>query len=205
MITYILGNSIKKRAQFAKINNDEELYIDDMHIACDTVSKGIYYYAVERRLFKNMRACDFVAYSRSLFDAQATNFKQIKRIMKGVGYKGRITKKLSKVSDVDYLKILLASRIKDTTRTVYFNLDEWKYSAKNVKRMKKLFSELVELSVLALVSDIRFCEYGNDVLYFTKGSDLVVLDCELKRKKTSKRRILSMLRRENNVQKEVLP
>ncbi len=199
MVTYILGNSIKKRAQFSKINNEEELYIDDMHIACDIVSKGIYYYAVEGRLFKNMRACDFVAYSRSLFDAQATNIKHLKRIMKAVGYNGLISKKLSKVSDIDYLKILVASKIKDTTRAIYFNLDEWKYTAKNAERMKKLFSGLSELSVFALVSDIRFSSGGNDVLYLTSAHDLVLLDGEFRRIKTSKRRVLSMLKCENSI------
>ncbi len=198
MITYILGNSIIKRTQFSRINNEEEVYIDDLHISCDVVRNGIYCYATECRPFKNMRVCDFVLYSRSLFDNEINDVKQVKKIMRSVGYRGCLTRKLSTVNKVDYLRTLIASRIKDTTRTVYFNLDEWRYSAKSAKRMQKLFNGLTSLSICVLVSDMRFCEYGSDVLYLTTAREFVKLDGVIKRKRTSKRRVLSMLKHQEN-------
>ncbi len=197
MVTFILGNSIKKRAYFSKIENTEELYIDDMRIACDVVKDGVYCYALEDVPFKNMRVDDYVAYSRSLFDKEITCRKYLKRLLKSVGYGGLLRKKLYKLSECDYFKVLLASRLKETTRTVYFNLDTWKYSAKNRRKMWKFLDSLSAFSICVLVSDIRFCGYDSDVLYLTATRDLVLLDGECKRKQLSKRKIYSLLKTES--------
>lgn len=198
MVTYILGNSIRKRARFSCVSGEEELYIDDMKIACDVMREGVYCYATEGRPFKNMRVVDFVAYARCMFDKEAKNSKYIKNLLKSVGYHGLISKKIGRVNVSDYLRILLASRIKDTTRTLYVNLDTWQYSAKNLRKMKNLFSSLLNFSVCALVSDIRFCEYGDEVLYLTKDRDLVVMDGECKRKRMSRKKVMSYQNVENS-------
>ncbi|MBO5223627.1 MAG: hypothetical protein J6C23_03855 [Clostridia bacterium] len=195
MVTYIWGNSIKKRAQFSKINNDEEIYIDDMRIACDVIRDGVYCYALEDRLFKKMRVGDFVSYSRIMFDNEATNVKHVKKMLKSVGYRLGLGRKLSALSDSDYLKILFVARAKETTRSVYLNLDGWQFNRKNARRMKKLTEDLSDYSVCVLVSDLRFCKYGDDVLYFGNG-ELTVVDGEMERKKMSKRKLASLLKTE---------
>lgn len=193
MLSYVLGNSIKKRARFVRIKSDEELYIDDMSIACDVIKNGVYYYATESRPFKNIRVGDFISYSRSLFDKDAINKKHVRSLLKSVGYKGSLRQKISKVSAIDYLKILVCSKVKDTTRVLYLNLDVFSYSIKNLKRLKKLAYDLSNFTLYFLVSDLRFCENGDEILYLNSSSELVELSGEYKRKKTSKRKIYSIL------------
>ncbi len=194
MVTYVLGNSIKKRAYFSKMNTDTEIYIDDMRVACDVIRKGTYCYAVEGRPFKNMRVGDYVAYSRSMFDSEIRNVRHIKKLLKSVGYGKSLNKKLGKLKESDYLKVLLASRLKPTTRAVCFNLDLWKYCAKNLRKVKKLASALSCFSLCFLVSDMRFCRAGGDVLYLTSSHDLVLLDGEFKRKRMCKRKVTALVK-----------
>lgn len=203
MVTYVLGNSIKKRAYFSKMNTDTEIYVDDMRVACDVIRRGTYCYAVEGRPFKNMRVGDYVAYSRSMFDGEIRNVKHIKKLLKSVGYGKSLHKKLGKVKEGDYLKVLLASKLKPTTRAVCFNLDLWRYNAKNLRRINKLANSLARFSICFLVSDMRFCKAGGDVLYLTSSHDLVLLDGEFKRKRTSKRKVTALVKSMNVAKQNV--
>lgn len=194
MVSFILGNSIKKRAYYCAKNNGEEVYIDDMRLCADTVKNGVYYYAMGKRPFMNMQVGDFVAYSRILFDGEIKDKRKVKALLKGLCYKKSIAKKLGKLTKEDYVKVLLASKIKDTTQKIYINLDSWIFNKGNVKRVKKLATAFAKYSVYFLVSDFRFSVLGGVSLYHNIDGNSFNLDNEKTRKKVAKNRVLSMIK-----------
>ena len=125
------------------------------------------------------------------------------KITDETGSKTSQYKKLGKVKEGDYLKVLLASKLKPTTRAVCFNLDLWRYNAKNLRRINKLANSLARFSICFLVSDMRFCKAGGDVLYLTSSHDLVLLDGEFKRKRTSKRKVTALVKSMNVANQKV--
>ena len=194
MVSFILGNSIKKRAYYCAKNNGEEVYIDDMHLCADTVKNGVYYYAMGKRPFVNMQVGDFVAYSRILFDGEIKDKRKVKALLKGLCYKKSVAKKLGKLTKEDYVKVLLASKIKDTTQKVYINLDSWIFNNKNVNRIKKLANAFAKYSVYFLVSDFRFSVLGGKSIYHNIDGNSFNLDSEKTRKKVAKNRVLSLIK-----------
>jgi hypothetical protein len=138
-----------------------------------------------------------------MFDSEIRNVRHIKKLLKSVGYGKSLNKKLGKLKESDYLKVLLASRLKPTTRAVCFNLDLWKYCAKNLRKVKKLASALSCFSLCFLVSDMRFCRAGGDVLYLTSSHDLVLLDGEFKRKRMCKRKVTALVKSMNVAKQKV--
>ena len=194
MVTFILGNSIKKRASYKTKNAQEEVYIDDMHLCADAVKGGVYYFATCKRPFLNMRAIDFVAYSRVLFDEKSKENKRVKSLLKSLGYNASINKKIGKVKSEDYIKILLASKVKDCTKSVYINLDAWKYNGKNVRKIKNLILSLSRYDLHFLVSDFRFCALGSYSVYQKEDGNSFCLDNIEQRKRARKNKIGALIK-----------
>ena len=194
MVTFVLGNSIKKRAYYCAKNNGEEVYIDDMRLCADTVKNGVYYYATDKRPFVNMQVRDYIAYSRILFDGECKEKRKIRSLLKSLGYKISPKKKLGKIKNEDYIKVLVASKIKDNTKSIYVNLDSWKYCKRNEKRIRNLINAFSKYSLYFLVSDFRFCAMEGNSIYHNVDGNFFSIDGEKCRKKVAKSRVLSLIK-----------
>jgi hypothetical protein len=160
----------------------------------DAVKGGVYYFSTEKIPFKNMQVGDFVAYSRSLFDGYVKDEKSLKALLKSVGYNGSRRVKLGKVGDEDFVKVLLASKLKTGTEKVYINVDRWKYNKVNVKKVRNLMGNLRRFDLFFLVSDFRFCTVGGNCLYQTQDDLLLNLGSIEQRKRASKSKVGALIK-----------
>ena len=196
MVTFVLGNSIKKRAVYSVKNSESEVYVDDMRITCDLIRNGVYYYVTDKRLFVNMQVGDFVLYSRILFDGNTVkDRKKLRALLRSLGYNSSLKRKIGKVDIEDYIKILFASKVKDSTEKVYVNLDGWKYSRKNLRRLVALMRAFCKYSLVFLVSDFRFCKGDCSVLYQRSDGETVAIEREKERMRLSKNKFLAFAKK----------
>lgn len=170
MITYYIGNVRGKRKLF-RTPRAGAASADNCDVLADFMLDGKVCFVLGDIPYADMRVGEYLAYSRSLKTRLPLSAAAAKELLKRVGLKISLDRRMSSLSRLEFRFVLLAAAHDDETVEVWLNLDGIAYSAFSRRRMGRLLGGLARGFdfVNVAVSDHRFIPKSAKVMAVTKN------------------------------------
>lgn len=197
MITYCLGDIKAKRAAFRSMEGQNGmLSVDNDEILTTVSSEGKTYFAIGDMPFKDMGIAEYIAYSRSLINAQPVRDRETAYYAKLFGLKRPIYKKLKNLSVTDYRKVQFLAKYDLSVREIYINFDGIEYSRAHKNSILRFTGKLKKyFNIFLAVSDYRLIPKGFSLRYYDKDggkTDIALKSYQLVKGK--KRKFINILK-----------
>ncbi|MCL2599513.1 MAG: hypothetical protein FWD76_06385 [Firmicutes bacterium] len=184
-IVYCIGDAGAKRNDFrAKGRLSNALYIDNDDVALDFCVDGDNYFVATKLPFAKFCVYQYICYQTSLCRKTRISKKQCTRMLKGVGLKVPLHKKIGALSKIEYRAVLIACRKVFNTLNIFINCDGVEFCKKNQRQLDKMVLALCKtVRVYVSISDSRFSDESVPLRIYSKEGDYITMPKTLCRAK----------------------
>lgn len=189
-VYYCVGNIGVKRKDF-RSPRENSICADNDDVLSYFSLSGKLYCLLSSLPFSDMLVRDYIAYQRALQRCKPFSDKEIKYLMKAVGCKLGLYRRIGTLSRVQFRHVQLAAKWSIDTKTLYVNLDGLHYCRKNAVQVRKMLDSLKEnFEVYVALSDSRFVPKGSHIIEYSQDGSAKVLKARAQLSKLTPKKTL---------------